>query len=125
MTQLEKKMKTCADNLGKPSEIQNCVYTALEGEGEAAAPSAPPEDVCPNIEGVQTQVPAGMAKDANGNCVTAQAPTGLAALTGAVISALKTPGGIIIALTVLILVGAAGYGGYYYLYRRRKDDIFK
>ena len=61
-----------------------------------------------------------MVKDANGNCVTAAptAPTGFAALTGAVISALKTPGGIFIALIVLILVGAAGYYGYYYLYRR-------
>jgi hypothetical protein len=25
-------------------------------------------DVCPNLEGVQTQVPSGMAKDADGNC---------------------------------------------------------
>ncbi|MBD0349036.1 MAG: hypothetical protein ICV59_07780 [Thermoleophilia bacterium] len=29
-----------------------------------------PADVCPNIEGVQAEVPAGMVKDAQGNCVT-------------------------------------------------------
>ncbi len=29
-----------------------------------------PPDVCPNIEGVQTQVPSGMSKDTAGNCVT-------------------------------------------------------
>jgi hypothetical protein len=27
-------------------------------------------DVCPNIEGVQTQVPSGMVKDSSGNCIT-------------------------------------------------------
>jgi hypothetical protein len=27
-------------------------------------------DVCPNIEGVQTQVPSGMVKNASGNCIT-------------------------------------------------------
>src|SRR3954471_13689704 len=32
------------------------------------AAAAPPADVCPNIEGVQTGVPAGMTKDASGNC---------------------------------------------------------
>jgi hypothetical protein len=30
----------------------------------------PPTDVCPNIEGIQTTVPAGMSKDAAGNCIT-------------------------------------------------------
>ena len=29
----------------------------------------PPVDVCPNIDGVQTTVPAGLVKDSNGNCV--------------------------------------------------------
>jgi hypothetical protein len=28
-----------------------------------------PQDVCPNIEGLQTAVPAGLTKDASGNCV--------------------------------------------------------
>ncbi len=33
-------------------------------------PPPPPNDVCPNIEGVQTAVPSGMVKDSAGNCVT-------------------------------------------------------
>jgi hypothetical protein len=33
-----------------------------------------PIDVCPNIEGMQTGVPAGLVKDASGNCVAAPAP---------------------------------------------------
>ena len=28
------------------------------------------EDVCPNIEGVQTSLPSGMVKDTAGNCIT-------------------------------------------------------
>jgi hypothetical protein len=32
-------------------------------------PTSTPADRCPNIEGVQTSVPAGMVKDASGNCV--------------------------------------------------------
>ena len=42
--------------------------------GSSAAPAVVPQqsrpiDVCPNIEGMQTTVPAGMVKDASGNCV--------------------------------------------------------
>jgi hypothetical protein len=33
-----------------------------------------PIDVCPNIEGMQTAVPAGLVKDASGNCVAAPTP---------------------------------------------------
>lgn len=36
--------------------------------GEPCAPPTP-NDVCPNIDGMQTQIPAGYVKDANGNCV--------------------------------------------------------
>jgi hypothetical protein len=32
--------------------------------------TTPPTDQCPNLEGVQEQVPAGMAKDTEGNCFT-------------------------------------------------------
>jgi hypothetical protein len=32
-------------------------------------PPPPPTDVCPNIEGAQTSIPAGLSKDAAGNCV--------------------------------------------------------
>lgn len=35
--------------------------------GEKCTP--PPVDVCPNIDGMQSEVPAGYTKDANGNCV--------------------------------------------------------
>jgi hypothetical protein len=34
----------------------------------------PPSDVCPNIEGIQTQVPSGMVKNAAGNCVPPPPP---------------------------------------------------
>lgn len=42
--------------------------------GSSAAPAVVPQqsrpiDVCPNIEGMQTTVPAGVVKDASGNCV--------------------------------------------------------
>jgi hypothetical protein len=42
--------------------------------GSSAAPAVVPQqsrpiDVCPNIEGMQTTVPAGMVKEASGNCV--------------------------------------------------------
>jgi hypothetical protein len=42
--------------------------------GSSAAPAVVPQqsqpiDVCPNVEGMQTTVPAGMVKDASGNCV--------------------------------------------------------
>jgi hypothetical protein len=32
-------------------------------------PHQQPNDVCPNIEGLQTSVPAGFVKDAAGNCI--------------------------------------------------------
>jgi hypothetical protein len=35
-----------------------------------AGNETPPADVCPNIDGVQSAVPAGMVKDQAGNCVT-------------------------------------------------------
>jgi len=43
---------------------------AMYANGCRAPASAPPTDVCPNVEGVQTAVPSGMTKDASGNCVT-------------------------------------------------------
>jgi hypothetical protein len=33
------------------------------------SPPPPPTDVCPNIDGIQTTIPAGMIKDSAGNCV--------------------------------------------------------
>ncbi|HEX4934449.1 MAG TPA: DUF11 domain-containing protein, partial [Gemmatimonadaceae bacterium] len=43
-----------------------CVETRLK--------PPPPVDVCPNLEGVQTEIPPGMIKDAAGNCVTPPPP---------------------------------------------------
>jgi len=42
--------------------------------GGTGSCTPPPTVVCPNIEGNQTSVPAGMIKDANGNCVTPPPP---------------------------------------------------
>jgi hypothetical protein len=41
---------------------------------DAAGNCVPPPDVCPNIEGIQTQVPAGMVKNAAGSCVPPPPP---------------------------------------------------
>src|SRR6476659_7207275 len=41
---------------------------------ECPQPDVPPTDVCPNIDGNQTQIPGGMIKDEHGNCVTPTAP---------------------------------------------------
>lgn len=38
-------------------------------EGQTCV-TPPPADMCPNITGTQTSIPAGMALDTNGNCVT-------------------------------------------------------
>ena len=43
-----------------------CVATRLK--------TPPPVDVCPNLEGVQTEIPPGMIKDEAGNCVTPPPP---------------------------------------------------
>jgi len=37
-------------------------------------PDVPPTDVCPNIDGNQSQIPGGMVKDEQGNCVTPTPP---------------------------------------------------
>jgi uncharacterized repeat protein (TIGR01451 family) len=44
-----------------------CVETRLK-------PPPPPVDVCPNIPGNQAEIPPGMIKDAQGNCVTPPPP---------------------------------------------------
>ena len=74
---------------GKPVAGGTYTFTALPDEGYvvvgqsvfvhtfAAAPTdcgPPPTDVCPNIEGNQATVPAGMVKDGQGNCVTPPPP---------------------------------------------------
>ncbi|KKW23664.1 MAG: Epiglycanin [Candidatus Kaiserbacteria bacterium GW2011_GWA2_52_12] len=41
----------------------------LQVDAATVTVSAPPVDVCPNIEGLQTVVPSGMTTDGSGNCV--------------------------------------------------------
>lgn len=42
----------------------------LAGNCKKPTPPPPPYDACPNLEGNQATVPAGLIKDAQGNCVT-------------------------------------------------------
>jgi hypothetical protein len=43
---------------------------AIYADGcDAPSPTTPASDVCPNIEGIQTAVPASLTKDGAGNCV--------------------------------------------------------
>jgi hypothetical protein len=49
----------------------NAANAAIYANG-CSAPAPTPTDVCPNIAGVQTAIPAGMGKDSAGNCVTPQ-----------------------------------------------------
>ena len=51
---------------------QGRLIKARNGGSGACMP--PPPDECPNLEGSQTSVPAGMRKDASGNCVTPPPP---------------------------------------------------
>ena len=46
------------------------IYYLLHGVKLAERLPPPPVDVCPNIEGNQSEVPDGMVKDEQGNCVT-------------------------------------------------------
>lgn len=63
----------------------------------------PPPDVCPNLSGDQATVPAGMVKDAAGNCVTAPPPpSGTAA--GPRVSSF-TPSGPIVATAGQVISG--------------------
>jgi hypothetical protein len=50
----------------------NAANAAIYANGCSAPtpPITPPTDVCPNIDGIQTAIPAGMSKDSKGNCVT-------------------------------------------------------
>ena len=50
------------------------IYYLLHGAKLGECPPPPPVDVCPNIEGNQSEVPDGMVKDEQGNCVTPAPP---------------------------------------------------
>ena len=80
-TQLPKCSYWQADLLGqlRPKSINgdaNYQYPqdALANYKLGGHPCNPPVDVCPNIPGNQATIPAGMIKDANGNCVTPTNP---------------------------------------------------
>ena len=45
------------------------LFKLAHGAKKGECPPPPPNDVCPNIEGVQEQIPAGMVKNEQGNCV--------------------------------------------------------
>jgi hypothetical protein len=60
---------------GPNRQTDNSVEETEDGHATACftfapPPPPPPTDVCPNIQGLQTSVPAGMTKDASGNCIT-------------------------------------------------------
>ncbi len=59
------------------AEGQNwdAAHIAVYQNGCAALPPAPPTDLCPNLDGNQDSVPAGMIKDEAGDCVTPAPPT--------------------------------------------------
>jgi len=57
----------CGQNQGGGSGGND---SGFGNKGDVCNASPPPTDVCPNIDGVQTTIPAGLIKDANGNCVT-------------------------------------------------------
>lgn len=91
--------------------------------GEPCTPPTP-NDVCPNIDGMQTQVPDGYVKDANGNCViTPTTPTtpdggGANSTTGQPEAIPNTGAG---ALTAIASgVTAFGSGVAHFVIRRRK-----
>lgn len=62
------------DNTNRPGYKRNMLDTMMGGQKRDCTP---PPDVCPNIENMQTSVPAGYIRDANGNCVvrTTSQPT--------------------------------------------------
>lgn len=88
----------------KPEESKTCTYTApAPTTEEAPTPTAP-----------KTPTPTPVATPS-----APTAPTGFAALTGAVISGLTKPSGIAaIIISILVLVGL--YAGYYYLYKKKQ-----
>jgi hypothetical protein len=64
--------KKGADTSLASGQNWNAAGAAIYANGcnAPATPPPPPTDACPNIAGVQTSIPAGMTKDASGNCVT-------------------------------------------------------
>jgi hypothetical protein len=94
----------------KPAESQTCTYTApAPTTEEAPTVTAPITPTTPAVTPTAPTAPTGAA---------VAPPTGMAALTGALISDLKKPG-TWIGIIVAVLVAAALYAGYYYLYKKK------
>lgn len=91
----------------KPEETRACTYVVQQPEEEIAPETE--EAAEPTVAEAPAPEPAAAAP---------AAPTGLAAITGNAISALKTPLGTIGAVVVVILVGIALYAGYYQIYKK-------
>jgi LPXTG-motif cell wall-anchored protein len=77
----------------------------------------PPVDVCPNIDGPQSSVPAGMVKDAAGNCVTPANPAGSLPETGGS-TTIPTA-----TLALIAFVAGLGLFGASFLKRRRPATV--
>ncbi len=93
---------TCLDNAGKPAEVQDCVYTAPEVEEETpTAQIATPLPLTPEEE------------------APTPGPGGLAAITGAIISAVgKTPPAVA-AIAFIVIVIFGGFAVYVRFIRRK------
>jgi len=63
-----------ADEHGRSYVLAYDVGQPQPGVSECPRPDVPPTDVCPNIEGNQGEIPGGMVKDEQGNCVTSTPP---------------------------------------------------
>ena len=67
-----KEIGSWANGSGSSNGTNAESSTVISRPTSGCAP--PPTDECPNIAGLQTSVPAGMVKDASGNCVTPPPP---------------------------------------------------
>jgi uncharacterized repeat protein (TIGR01451 family) len=75
---------TCSGDKASPNAGRTNTATVTWNGGEDSDSASvqvgcgstppPPADVCPNIDGNQASIPAGMVKDAQGNCVTPPPP---------------------------------------------------
>lgn len=118
-----KQTRTCSlvpngASATKSKETRTCTYTA-----PAAAPTTETAAPAPAIPApvLETAAPAPAVTAAAPAAAppALPAPTGFAALTGNVTSAITTPGGAIAAIIVAILAAFALYSGYSYLYKKK------
>jgi hypothetical protein len=70
--------------------IATAALIAVAGVGVVRS-QTPPIDLCLNIEGVQSEVPAGLIREPSGNCVLAPTPTAVPTATATPVPATPTP----------------------------------